>query len=147
MKNIKNKLALALALILALAVVAFYKYNQTTEKAISGEVDYTFTSTQLLKQYSEQTSKSDSLYLDKTISVDGTIKSVAPVKNGINVELNTGDEMETVTGTVDSTQIPEGIVMSEGKNIRLKGRCAGYVEEEMLGLKNVSIVQCSISLN
>lgn len=147
MKNLKNNLALGLAIIFSLGLVGFYKYNQTTEKAISGKVDYTFTSSQLLKQYAEQTSLSDSLYLDKTVSVEGTIKSITPVKKGINVELNTGEEMETVTGTIDSTQIPEGIVMTEGKNIKLKGRCAGYVEEEMLGLKNVSIVQCSISLN
>jgi pectate lyase len=140
----KRKVIIPLALILTGALAGINLLTAKTETTITGTADYAFTATELIDTYSNQPHHSDSLYLERILLVEGTIKYVTPVSHEICVELNTGDEMETITGTVDSTAIPENLILSSGRNVILKGRCKGYTEEDMLGLKNVSLIHCSI---
>ncbi len=97
-----------------------------------------------LKEYSENKDLADKKYLNKTVLVNGKIKSYSGISNGINLELSAGNEMETVTCSIDSSQIDNKVNFDSGREVNIKGRCGGYTSEEMLGLKNIGLVQCSI---
>ncbi len=140
----KKVIIISVVVILILVSVGLYFYNQKTELAISEPPAYTLESNSFLKEYAENKDASDTKYLNKTIQVSGEIKAITEISNGLNVELKAGQEMETVTCSIDSSQLEKAQQLVVGSKATLKGRCGGYLYEEMLGMKNIGLVQCSI---
>ncbi len=144
-----NKLILFKSIIasLAITVIGFcipYDENNVIKNETTGiEVD----SKEFLKEYSENHNNADKKYLYQTVLVKGEINSCTAFSRGLNIELNAGNELETVTCSLDYDQINSETNLNRGQKVFIKGRCGGYRFKEWLGLKNISIVECTLQQN
>ena len=124
----KSNVKKAFLALVVLAVVggayAWYQWNKPARDA-KDEEGLAITADALFMAYSNNQKAADSLYLDKTIEVSGSI-----VKMGLNQEGQQHVELKTSqdNGTVFCT-LKEKNTLQEGQSVTLKGICKGYRDQ------------------
>ncbi len=137
-------LLIGLIVLLTISSLWFFLLNQEAKKTLNDDPGFKIETAILLREYSEDKETANRKYLDKTIIVKGEINSCIAVPHGLNIELTAGNDLETITCSVDYAQLNNKQNFIKGRKIELKGRCGGYLYEENLGLRNIRLTQCSI---
>ena len=118
----------AIIAIIALGLYFYYGVLYKEGRDISSEkATHSITATELFEDYSIDASKADSLYLNKTIEVQGEISGA----DNVSLELN-----EVIFCSFNS---PVASTRS-GSRVAVKGRCIGF--DELFG--QVKLDQCTI---
>lgn len=134
----KKKIRMALA-ILALAVLCggWYAYHEFTRKV--KDLKYVKASMRLeapglIRVFERDEDGSNKRYLDKIIAVSGRVKSVETnERNHITVVLGEANSLSSVRCSMDSLHQSELPPLLEGSEVTLKGACAGFNKDELLG--------------
>lgn len=134
----KKILVAVIAVLVIGAGVAMYMFNKPHKDIAGAEADVKIGAAALFDQYSANEADANTKYLDKVISVSGTVGSI----NRDNAEepslnLNTNDMMGVVTCQFLPDHAYELDNVQEGDEITVKGQCTGM-------LMDVVLIRCSI---
>lgn len=127
----KKKLIITLAVVLLLGAAAAYVYYGVLYKEgrniAEEEAAHTLPAAKLVESYTANQAKADSLYLNKTIEVQGVVTAAQ-------------DSVLTVGGNVFCSfdTLPDKTKLN--KPVTIKGRCIGF--DELFG--EVKLDQCTI---
>jgi hypothetical protein len=125
-------------LLLLVGIGGLWQYNRPARNLENEDAAFAMPAADIYKQFSEDEQKANQQYLDKTIQVQGVLKSVSRGQDGsLNLSLDSGNGMGDVTCEVPDTNIPEGAALQVGQPVAIKGQCTGY-------LTDVVLVKCVI---
>ena len=124
----------ALALLLLLVGLGgWWQYNKPTRDLKKEKADFSIPTTELYEQFSQNEINANQQYLDKTLQVQGVLKTISRGEDGsLNLNLDAGSEMGGVTCEVPAANIPEGLALQVGQQIKVKGQCTGYLMDVVL---------------
>ncbi len=133
-----------LALAIVGGIVGYYMFSEETEKVTQEESVETLKAADFISAYSANQSEYNQKYLDKALTISGEVVNAVTTDNGYNIELKGADDLETVSCLFDKSAFEGRELPKEGETINVKGKCTGYTEEDMMGLKTINMVQCLI---
>jgi hypothetical protein len=140
--KVKNKIFISVILLL-LIVYGYYfivPLFKSSEKNLENETaELAVNSSDLVKSYTLNEQKSDSLYAGKIIEVTGYVKEITFLNNRNTIILNSKTEIFGVICDVNPNQKEKIELLKEHQKIRVKGICKGF-------LKDVILLNCSIDL-
>jgi hypothetical protein len=126
-----------LVLIVAGGIIVWRVSFRNAELSVGKETAaYHLSAQQLQQEFEEDEATANSKYLNKTISVAGTIAKVEETEEGLNVYLQ---EPESMSGVICgfNRKIATPDDFKAGEEIKIKGLCTGY-------LFDVVLVKCQI---
>jgi hypothetical protein len=149
----KKKKIIRIVLVSLLVIVAFcgiyiYKeYNRKLPKTENLSAHYDITATQLIKEFEENEVLANKKYLDKVLSLKGTIQNKETSGNGFVVSIkDDAAASSSVRCSIDSAYAPDIAGITDGTKITIKGICTGFNKDELLG-SDVIMVRCLVESN
>ena len=141
----KKRILLAVVLVLVAAGIYVYQeYNRTNVNISTEKPAYIISATELITAFSGDDSVASKKYVGKIISVTGMVKNVLKDDRGYyTVSLGDTSSMSSVRCSVDSMYTNRAASIRQGVNVKIKGNCTGYNEDELLGL-DVIVNRCVI---
>lgn len=119
--------------------------NTNTEKTIKKESIESLQASDFIAGYVKNQAEYDKKYLDQAVTVQGeVVVSESMDEDGFKVEIKGNGEDETVNCIFDKTALTKEDLPKVGDIAVIKGKCTGYMEEDMIGLKTITMVQCLI---
>jgi uncharacterized protein YxeA len=128
-----KKILLLLLLAFLVAVgIGFYLWNKPHRTAEDEKPFATLTASELLLEFATNEAATTEKYRDKVIQISGElIKSSSDASGNVQVVLEAGDEMNTVSVTLmNGASAP---TETPGTMIEVKGICNGFLPDELLG--------------
>ena len=136
-----NKKFYLVGIVLLLVLVGiggFWQYNRPARNLQNEEAAFTIPASELYNQFSADEQSANKQYLDKTIQVQGLLKSVGRGPDGsLNLTLDSGSGLGDITCEVPDSNVPEGASLQVGREVAVKGQCTGK-------LMDVVLVKCVI---
>lgn len=127
---------IAAIIIIVVAIFGASLYNQPHREASDEDAVASVTATELYEAYSSDEQKSNELYLDKVLEVQGTIAAVNKEANdGLSVQLETSSDMGLIVCML--TPDENHSKLNKGSEVKIKGICTGFTLD-------VVLVRCSI---
>lgn len=118
-----------IAIIAAVAISVVYFFNKPG-RDVATENSIAVSASELFDSFVEDENKANNLYLDKAVTVSGSIREV--IKNQQSqsiILLQTSDPMFGIACTLkDEVQLP----LKPGTQIKLKGICSGFTNDVVL---------------
>jgi len=131
----KKFLPALIIIVIAALIVGYFMYNKPHREADDVAPDFTMTPAALLAAYEQDETSADATYLDKVISLKGTVLTVNDLEQGSSISLDAGNEMATVICEFESKDAVKGV--QEGQQVTVKGFCSGK-------LMDVVLVRCNL---
>jgi hypothetical protein len=115
--------------------------SQTEEVAATSNIS----ALEFINAYNANKAQYDKEYIDKIITISGPVANAIETEGGFNIEIAGADNSQTIScgfvkGALKTEDLP-----AEGEQVTITGKCTGYSEEELMGLKTVYLVQCLIN--
>ena len=146
-KTILYSFITVIVILAGLCFFAFREYNRKHVDVAEKPAAYTLSSADFIKAFSTDEKAANSLYLDKVVAINGTVKSVdKDERSSITVILNDAGSMSSVRCSIDSMHNEETENLVSGSKVTVKGVCTGYNADELLG-SDVILNRCSIKNN
>lgn len=132
-KFIKTILLIIVALIVVFIGSYLYLRYMPAKSIDKQPADYTLTATALANEYNMALEKSDKKYIDRIITVSGTISNISTDQNQAPVFiLNDGNADAGVLCTIDQASAKKASAYSVGDKVTVKGICTGMLFEVVL---------------
>jgi hypothetical protein len=128
-----KKILLLLLFVAAIAAgIGYYLWNKPHRTAADEKPFATLTSSALLTEFATNEAATTEKYRDKVIQISGElIKAAADSSGNVQVVLEAGDEMNTVSVTLmNGATVP---TETPGTMIEVKGICNGFLPDDLLG--------------
>jgi hypothetical protein len=136
--------------LILLAAVAFYiykEYNRTHKDTAGLKPDYTVIASNFIDEFVKNEQTANKKYWDKVIVVKGLVKNIDKDVNGFySITLGDTVSLSSVRCLLDSSHNQEAIRVEKGEITTLKGICAGFNADELLG-SDVILVRSVIDKN
>jgi hypothetical protein len=144
-KNIIRFIVLPLLLIIAVTGWYIYnEYNRTYKDTARLKPDYTIQASVLIKEFEDNEQASNKKYWDKIIEVFGTVKEISHDEKGIyTIAIGDTVSRSSVRCSIDSIHSSEAAAVLKGYNVKVKGICAGFNADALLG-SDVALVRCVV---
>lgn len=137
-----------------IAIIAFgllgggwYVYNELNRKVedlSKVRSDVHLGVAELIALFEKDEAKSNTIYLDKIIAVNGVVKTIEKDATGhYSVILGEANNISSVRCSMDSTHQGDLDGLTAGSSIIIKGACAGFNADELLG-SDVILNRCVI---
>jgi hypothetical protein len=135
--SVKMKYIKILLVIACLGTITgFYLYNKPVSSTASRSADLTIRAEDLFNEFSKNENAANTKYLDKVVSIEGTVTNIA-IEDGLSiVTLKTASDMFGVICKIESGD-EKVKSLKAGEEIRVKGVCTGM-------LMDVIMVRCVI---
>ena len=118
------------------AVTGFYLYNKPVKSTAAKSADMSIQAQDLFNEFANDENTANAKYLDKVISINGTVTDLA-VEDGLNiVTLQTTSDMFGVICKIESGD-EKVRKLKKGDQVKVKGVCTGM-------LMDVVMVRCVI---
>src|SRR6185436_3734097 len=132
----RKKIIVTLILV-AIVGGGWYGYKEYTRgvKDLSHvNADIKMSAPALVNAFEKDEPKANTLFLDKIISVTGTLKKVEIDDKGYySVVLGESQSLSSVRCSMDSTHQADASALAEGSIVSVKGACTGFNSDELLG--------------
>lgn len=129
------------------ALYFYNEYNRKSKDTARLKADYTITAVSIIKEFETNESSARKKYSDKIIMAKGIIKDIIKDDRGFySVMLGDADSMSSVKCSMDSIHNAEAAGLQKGTQASVKGVCAGFNADELLG-SDVVLVRCVIEKN
>lgn len=132
----KKSVLLVFIVLSALAAwFAYDAYNEGPRDLSEEKSEMSMSPSELLAAFQNDESEANSLYLDKVMSISGSISAIDAGNSSTTITLETGDLMSKVV-----CEMAEGHSSGQlkvGDAVRIKGQCTGF-------LSDVIMVKCVI---
>lgn len=138
----KKKYIIILVVVLLIAIIAVvygYKEYNRGQKDLSGEkADILISAPDLLKAFTDDEAKANTLYLDKLVAVNGKVKSADKDDLGnYTVQLDASSEMSNISCQMNEKYNSDAAKLRSGDEVIIKGTCTGM-------LMDVILIRCVI---
>jgi hypothetical protein len=132
--------------ILMAAVYTWYEYNRTVQGLSAVRADYSVNATALITEFVTNEDSANKKYLNKILSVKGTIKSIEAGQGAGTIVLGDASDMSGVRCVLDSSAHPMNPSLQQGAVITIKGAITGFSKDEtgLLG-SDVQLNRCVIA--
>lgn len=132
--------------IMVAAVYAWYEYNRTVEGLSDVRADYSVNATALINEFVSNEESASKKYLNKILSVKGTIKSIEAGEGAGTIVLGNTTDMSGVRCVLDSSAHSMAGSLQQGAVITIKGAITGFNKDEtgLLG-SDVQLNRCVIA--
>ena len=122
-------------LLLAAAALYIYKeYNRVHKDTAILRPDYSVAAPELINEFVQDERTANEKYWDKVVIVEGIVKSITQDEVGIySITLGDTASVSSIRCTLDSLHNREAEFIEAGKRATLKGICAGFNADELLG--------------
>ena len=138
----KNKFFL-IAVLLLVSINAYYYivplFASSVKNLENTAAELTLTANDLVATYTNDETKSNTLYSGKIIEVIGTIKEITFLNNRTTIILNSTSETFGVICDINPNEKKTIYKLKKHQKIKVKGICKGF-------LKDVILLNCSIDL-
>jgi len=138
----KKILIVILILLIVAGAAAYFMFDEKTNLATTEESVADFGAKDFLAEYNANKAEADAKYLNKTIVVSGNIANITTMDDKIIVEIEGKDALESVSCNFDKSSIAQDEPFKIGDAIKFKGKCAGFTEDDLMGIKTITMVQC-----
>ena len=143
-KNLKIGIAVILLVLVSGALYAYKEFNRKVKDLTYVKAGVTLEATSLISAFEKDEAAGNKEYLDKIIAVKGTVKSVEKNSDGYyTVILGEESSMSSVRCSMDSTHQQDVAAIPAGTTITMKGACAGFNKDELLG-SDVILNRCVV---
>jgi hypothetical protein len=131
--------------ILMASIYAWYQFNRTVQGLADVSADYSVEASALINEFVSNEEAAQKKYLNKILSVKGTIKGIEPGSAG-TVVLGDTTDMNGVRCVLDSTANATTNSLQRGAVITIKGAITGFNKDEtgLLG-SDVQLNRCVIA--
>jgi hypothetical protein len=128
------------------AIYAWYQYNRTVQGLADVRADYSVEASSLINEFVSNEDSANKKYLNKILSVKGTIKNIEPGESAGTIVLGDTTDMSGVRCALDSTANSTTGSLQRGAVITIKGAITGYNKDEtgLLG-SDVQLNRCVIA--
>ena len=128
------------------AIYAWYQYNRAVQGLADVKADYSVDAPALINEFVSNEDSAHKKYLNKILSVKGTIKSVEPGASAGTIVLGDTTEMSGVRCVLDSSAHAAAGSLQRGAVITIKGAITGFNKDEtgLLG-SDVQLNRCVIA--
>ncbi len=137
MKRKKIIRYILISLLIVIAAAAFYiykEYNRTHKDTALLKPDYSFTASNLIKEFETDEPASNKKFWNKVIRVEGMVKDVIKDDKGFyTLALGDTASMSSVRCSIDSVHSNEVAIIKKGSAVAVKGICSGFNADELLG--------------
>lgn len=132
--------------IMVAAFYGWYQYNRTVQGLADVRADYTVDASALINEFVSNEDVAQKKYLNKILSVKGTIKGIEPGENTGTIVLGDTTDMNGVRCVLDSTANATTGSLQRGAVITIKGAITGFNKDEtgLLG-SDVQLNRCVIA--
>ena len=132
--------------ILLAAIYGWYQYNRTVQGLADVRADYSVDASALIKEFVGNEDAAQKKYLNKILSVKGTIKGIESGENAGTLVLGDTTDMNGVRCVLDSTANATTGALQRGAVITIKGAITGFNKDEtgLLG-SDVQLNRCVIA--
>lgn len=103
------------------------------------KADMSLSANDLVSSYKLNEEKSDHLYSEKIIVVDGIVKEITYINNRITIILKSNAKNYGVICDINPNQIEKTKGLKKNQQIQLKGICKGF-------LRDVILINCNIEI-
>jgi len=150
MKRKRKLLYILTGVLVVIAVAAWYiysEYNRTHKDTALLKPDYTLNALDIIREFEADEPASGKKYWDKVIRVTGAVKNITKDEQGsFFVSLGDSSSLSSVRCSIDSAHSSEAARVHPGSYIAVKGICAGFSADELLG-SDVILVRCVFDKN
>jgi hypothetical protein len=126
MKKKKLLLLGVVLCVLIIAATAFYWYQKPRTSLTNIKADYSLTAKELYDAFQQDEKKANQQFLEKVIEVTGSVDNVQATDSTISLVLAAG-EMGGINCSVRKKNSDEEMAPAKGTNIKVKGRCIGFL--------------------
>jgi len=132
--------------IMVTAIYAWYQYNRTVQGLADVRADYSVDASALINEFVSNEGEAHKKYLNKILSVKGTIKSFESGESAGTVVLGDTTDMSGVRCLLDSSAGTTAGLLQRGAVITIKGAITGFNKDEtgLLG-SDVQLNRCVIA--
>lgn len=132
--------------ILMAAIYGWYQYNRTVQGLADVKADYSVDASALINEFVSNEEAAQKKYLNKILSVKGTIKGIEAGENTGTIVLGDTSDMNGVRCVLDSTANAITKSLQRGAVITVKGAITGFNKDEtgLLG-SDVQLNRCVIA--
>ncbi len=127
--NMRNILIVLVLLGAAGAGLGYYLWNKPHRNVDAAKADFSVEAIDLFTQYASDETAANPKYLDKIITVCGTVSDVTSEGGIVKVQLVGGSEMGGVSCEMEAGS---QFAPATGSRICLKGICTGYLMDVVL---------------
>jgi hypothetical protein len=130
--------------IMLAAIYGWYQYNRTVQGLADVRADFSVNATELIKEFVSREDATNKKYLNKILSVKGTVKNVESAQN--TIVLGDTSDMSGVRCVLDSSTSSTAGSIQKGAVITIKGAITGFNKDEtgLLG-SDVQLNRCVIA--
>lgn len=138
--TIWKKIAMAVGILVVAGILyGLYLYNKKPQNIKQARSQFEITASGLTTAFNTDESNATKQYVDKIVSVSGSIKDVKIEQGGTaTVFLESGDPMTSVTCSFYDTEAAAVKKLKTGQQVTIKGVCTGK-------LMDVVLNKCSIA--
>lgn len=131
--------------IMITAVYAWYQYNRTVQGLSDVRADYSVNATALINEFVNNEDSASKKYLNRILSVKGTIKSIESGEGSGTIVLGDTTDMSGVRCVLDSSAHSLTGSLHTGAVVTVKGAITGFSKDEtgLLG-SDVQLNRCVI---
>jgi hypothetical protein len=131
--------------IMITAVYAWYQYNRTVQGLSDVRADYSVNATALINEFVNNEDSASKKYLNRILSVKGTIKSIESGEGLGTIVLGDTTDMSGVRCVLDSSAHSLTGSLHTGAVVTVKGAITGFSKDEtgLLG-SDVQLNRCVI---
>jgi hypothetical protein len=116
------------------AVYIYREYNRTHKDTTRLKPDFRLTASDFLNEFINDEKSANKKYWDKVIVVKGWVKNIKKDENGFySITMGDTASLSSVRFSLDSAHNGDAILLQEGRIAALKGICAGFNADELLG--------------
>ena len=129
----KRKHIILLIVLAVIAAGAFYGYSEYNRKNVdvaAEKPEFVVNVSAFIKDFEQDSAKASKKYIDKTVLVQGQVKSVDTA--GV-ISLANAGEMSSVQCMMDKRHSLDYSTIKEGSTVSIQGKCNGYQADELLG--------------
>ena len=141
MKRIINFSVVAVVLLAVLYGVKEYfrtKNDLSDERSVA-----TLSAQQLITAFETDSLGSNNRYVNRVLTVSGTVTGVQASENPVVITLGEEEIMSSVQCSMDSTHANEYTHFAAGKRISVKGICTGSLQDAIFGT-DVKLNRCVV---
>lgn len=128
----KKVLTIGFALLLVGLGVGYYMWNKPHANIQKTKVDIAMSAADLFDAFEKDENAANGQFLDKVVSITGTIRSVELDQEVKKVVLDSNDEMFGIICELDGLSTPKRLDFKVGEKVNFKGKCTGKLMDVVI---------------
>ena len=134
-----------MVLLLAGVAIIWYIFTEKFIDTAESKPEFTVNALDFIKEFQQNDSLANKKYIEKIITVNGTVSEVELADTSINIKFADSTSGDYVIFAFQQQHLNEAKTLEEGKQASIKGSCSGGTYSEILGIKYISFKRAALN--